>query len=217
MFVVPGRDLFPEKLGDHSAGFARAQRQPDAASPELLSPGHGGGGRSFFRSLRLLLALLLCLAAPVLAQNSASTDPLSVGALRLGLSEDEVEKILGAPETRYDSEYVDNLALHAHSVSYASGATLVYRDNPQVAAPGVLLAILVDPPCDWRAVGGLSLGMAASQARAILADQLDQGAQPMEGDGPDSEAVFYADSGTVLLLRFVQDKVSHLYLGPDLR
>lgn len=174
------------------------------------------------------LCLLLLLAGPAFGQPPgilpggclppAMADPRqTLGPLGLGMTEDQVEQAIGAPDTRFEPQVDEVSGQHTHATSYACGASLAFLDNPEVATPGVLLAIILDQACDWRGVGGLRLGLEASEARAVLADQIEQGAQPLDGDGLSSEAVIYPDSGTVLLLRFRDEKVSYIYLGPDLR
>lgn len=153
-------------------------------------------------------------AHPRIAQTA--DDSLQLGPIRLGMSEDEVERMIGEPSERFDPQVDEVTGQHTHATTYSNGATLVFLDDPEVAQPGTLLAVLLDGACDWEGLDGLRLGLEASQARAVLAELIDAGWEPGPSGGEDEAALLRPGTSTLLLIRFQANRVSFLYLGPEL-
>lgn len=143
-------------------------------------------------------------------------DPLRIGPLRLGMSEDEVERALGEPSRRFEPQFDQVTGQHTHVTTYDNGASLVFLDVPTVAQPGTLLATILEAPCDWEGVGRLRIGLEASQARAILADQIEAGWKPLPSGAEDEAALLLPSSSTLFLVRFHDGQVSDIYLGPEI-
>lgn len=131
------------------------------------------------------------------------------------MSEDAVEQALGEPSTRYDPQVDDATGQHTHATGYPNGVTLAFLDNPEVAQPGTLLAIILDQDCDWQGMGGLKVGLEASQARALIAELIEAGAKPLHSGTEDEASVHLPNSDTLLMVRFKAERVDAIYLGPE--
>lgn len=145
-------------------------------------------------------------SAPIRIAN-ATSEPYAFGPLRLGLSEEAVEKAMGQPEIRYSPQIDSQTGKQVHATSYANGVSLTYSDKQ-------LISLTLEDRCDWKGLGGLQVGLVHSKATAIVNALIGKNVQPFPMDNPEDAAVTFQDSKTLLLVRTYQGKVSYIYLGP---
>ena len=149
-----------------------------------------------------------------------SVESWTIGPLTLGMSGDEIQEILGAPDAESNSgpvEYEDGSLRVCWFYKIDNAPDLLYSVKLDLADFGdgwALDAVTVWPNADWTTAEGIGIGSTEDEVRAAYPDAETTDDTLVENDVEIPRTFFTVGEGQTKLRIMVQDgRVAYLNLG----
>lgn len=173
--------------------------------------------------LTLLGAILSGHTLPTLAQQQPEpTDQMiqisegfrTLGPLTLGMTLEQAQTALGPSSTDTLPQLSPATGLYTKSWLYPEKGVGLSLEAQEPEGPFRVASIILEEPCSWQAVSGISIGMPKSEAESRLKALMADDVEWFGGDSEDKLGVIQTSTYTVLTVGCSQDTVTHIYLGP---
>ena len=154
--------------------------------------------------MRKILAILTLCCLPAWADFTSTQE--AFGPLKLGTTASELQKKLGAPQSKSKPVFEAATGVTVETWRYPSKGFEVVLGHVDKKDPLKIDRMTITKPCVWKTRRGIGIGDTASRVRSVYAKEI----RP-EVNSPDSIVVGTVYDG--LIMHIKNGKVDTLFLG----